>query len=415
MKWHIRSLNRFIREKEMQNYKCIRFFAFITCLSIISLGLLSCSKSKNTDEDTKHSFIRNDSQAQTSQALPHDTVNTVQQASFFYANATPDIAVNKTANDSQTDELDIENNDKADSTKASETDEEQNTDKTDSIHTDASDTQKNTESNMNNFGEQENSYQEASTLDIQRLNTQDMEVALQNEVHKLRNELNKVKTELDSSNFCSFLTVIISLLAAFLSMITLVFAVFGKKQQKGKSTHRNDVHNEYETLSEKDAWIDTIQKNYQKSYQLKDISQAITNQTPATPQEPNLYQDKAAREKRLENASYIFVGIPKSIYEKISRGENISPASIILEEGGNYTSSLFLIDGNKLFLNFYRYNTENSLSIKNNDTENILRKLFKIDGELPGFIVDCKPAKVTRTSKGYTVTALGTIIVSGNL
>jgi predicted DNA-binding antitoxin AbrB/MazE fold protein len=122
-----------------------------------------------------------------------------------------------------------------------------------------------------------------------------------------------------------------------------------------------------------------------------------------------LYHSKKNRDNRRKDNVEICVDINKDSYQRFTQGEQVS---LSFEEGGNYLNSPFvLIDGNKLYPNFFKYNEGTPVTT---EKEKIFSQIFDITGKLSDFIKSCSPAILTKTSSYYSLTRKGSIILKGD-
>jgi hypothetical protein len=135
------------------------------------------------------------------------------------------------------------------------------------------------------------------------------------------------------------------------------------------------------------------------------------SQPSAQPKEPQrpvdephpLYHSQEAREKRRAGAGDAYLDVNRDVYERFSQGD---PVKLFFEKGNYLSSPLALVEGNRLFVNFHRFNESREMP---DDMRRMMTQIYTISGALPGFVKSCSPAKVVSKDDKYEVVAKGVL------
>jgi len=125
----------------------------------------------------------------------------------------------------------------------------------------------------------------------------------------------------------------------------------------------------------------------------------------------SLYRNKNERTVWREKKEDVeFLNIAAKVFMQMQRNETIK--AIVLEKNGTWLNSKFMLKGEYLYFNFNFYNELRPFSFEYREDEQLLRKMYAIEGNIPGNIIECSPAKVMKGAEGYQVVKQGKLLLN---
>ena len=121
------------------------------------------------------------------------------------------------------------------------------------------------------------------------------------------------------------------------------------------------------------------------------------------------YTDKIKRdERKASGENFIFLDFSQKLFMQIQRREK---ATLLLDAMGTWRNSLFVLIGQHLYINFNRYNENKMLEPSNRTEEILLCAIYSMQGKMPSYILECRPAGVVKNGNSWQILKKGGLLL----